>query len=67
MIRTSARVTNPDDVEVTMTVTMTAGEWTRLACELSGDWPAWSFRQAVKEALEKFSEAHYSVGEYGDR
>lgn len=42
MIKSSMRVENPDDVEFTLSLTMSLRNWKRLRDHLTGEaWPMW--------------------------
>ena len=53
-------LTDPDSAEATMTLTMTLREWKELRQQLTTDYPAWRFGEAicslVQHAHAKFHE-----------
>jgi hypothetical protein len=64
-IKAEARVEAPDDVNVTVSITMTAGVWREFQHQnRSGSWPSWAVAEAVRDAITKFSESHYSTSDY---
>lgn len=50
-VRTATRIVNPDDVEVTIEVTMTLREWEKLSVQLGGDHPSWQLDRAICAAV----------------
>ena len=53
MIRATARVENPDAVELTCTITMTAGHWRDVMRQLGHQYPAWAFSAVIADAIGK--------------
>lgn len=53
MVKADARIMDPDDVQVSVTITATAKEW-RLFAEqldsLGNTWPGWQFASVVSRA-----------------
>ena len=51
-MRASSQIRNPDEVEVTLTLTTTLGQWKKLNDQLpSGEWPATHLKQAIEGVL----------------
>lgn len=48
-MRTKLRVERPEDIEMTLTLTMKLCEWQRLREGLNGSHPAWVLTQAISE------------------
>lgn len=49
-----ARVMDPQDVEIEMTITMTAQHWEKLCSDLGESWPA-------SELTRKFRDVFYKL------
>ena len=47
------RILNQDDVEVSMTITMTMKEWRDLQKDLPERWPHWKIGSAITDAILK--------------
>jgi hypothetical protein len=59
VITATARMEKPDDVLVSITLTMTAGEWRRLTELMPRDQhPAWVVSWAIVKAVQAFTAAH---------
>lgn len=60
MIRAVYQLARPDDAEATLTLTMTVGEWRRLATGLTeaGAYPGWQVASIIRDltlrAVEHF-------------
>lgn len=60
-MRTSARVEKPEDVEVTISVTMPVSEWEKLRGQLPArEWPAVNFSNAISDAVGKIRRTVYA-------
>jgi hypothetical protein len=46
-MRAKSQIQNPDEVEVTLTLTTTLREWKRLDKQLPVDWPSMHLKQAI--------------------
>ncbi len=61
-MRAVATVNNPENIDVTIAVTMPIGEWLKLrdTLELAADyWPSGKFRDLIKSAVDKISRQVY--------
>lgn len=47
------RIENPNDVEVTLTITMTAKKWCELRDQLSESYPSWHLSSLITKSLAK--------------
>jgi hypothetical protein len=56
---TKLKVENPDGIELTLTMTMTLGQWKELRGQLAGKWPAWDLGNAIREMIQK-ADTHFS-------
>lgn len=45
------KIEKPDDVEVTLTVTMSAKKWCELRDQLKSEWPSWELSSAISNML----------------
>ena len=44
---------NPDDIEFSMTLVMTMGEWKRLKDQLDNAYPSWRLASAISRLVSK--------------
>lgn len=47
------RVCDPNNVQMTLTVTMSMRNWKRLAEQLDSDYPSWKLHNAIKHLVEQ--------------
>lgn len=47
------KIANPENVEVSMTITMTLEAWKRLREEISNIWPGWQLRGMITDMITK--------------
>jgi hypothetical protein len=60
-MRTSAKVEKPEDVEVTISITMPVSEWEKLRGQLPGrEWPSVTFFNAINDAVSKIRRTVYA-------
>ncbi len=45
----------PDNIELTMAVTMTLGQWKQLAEQCSTKYPGWKLSSAINRAVSKIT------------
>lgn len=61
MREASMRVENPQDVSVTLSLTMSVDDWEIMLDQLDAKWPSWSLksviRRAVKKVRQEFAES----------
>lgn len=55
---TTLKVEKPDGIEMTLTMTMTLGQWKELRAQLAGAWPAWELGSAIREMIQK-ADTHF--------
>ena len=48
-MRAKIEITRPEDIEASMTITMTLGQWERLHGQLANAYPAWELSQKIGE------------------
>jgi hypothetical protein len=53
-------IERPDEVEVTMKITMTAKEWCNLRDQLEGKWPSSRLSQAITHVLSEARKVYYA-------
>jgi hypothetical protein len=59
-MRTSAKVEKPQDVDVTISITMPVSEWDKLRLQLSArEWPAARLDSAIIDAISKIRRTVY--------
>ena len=56
MIKGTFGIQNLSDVEATVTVTMTVGEWREVLKQLSTKWPSWKFGEAILNMVTAFDK-----------
>lgn len=52
-MRTVAKVENVNDVEITMSFTMTVKEWIEFNNQLRRDWPSWRISGSVNRVISR--------------
>lgn len=52
------RTTNPDSIEMTLTITMEVRDWKRLRDQLESDYPGWRLSSAIRSLINK-AESHF--------
>lgn len=58
-MKAMVHLTNADDVEATLTMSMTIGDWRRLREQLQGPaYPTWKFAKAIRALVER-ADAHF--------
>ena len=45
-----------DEVEATLTMTMTVSEWREVEKQLSTKWPSWKFGEVILEMITSFDK-----------
>ncbi|PFH29080.1 hypothetical protein [Burkholderia sp. JKS000303] len=50
-MKTEFKIQRPDDVPMTLTMTMTLGEWKRLEEQLSTSYPSWKLSTNIGEMV----------------
>ena len=56
MIKGTFGIQKLDDVEATLSVTMTVGEWREVLSQLSTKWPSWKFGEVILNMISAFSK-----------
>lgn len=46
-------IDNPDAAEVTITLSMTLGQWKQVLSELGDGYPAWKVKAVIQDAIQK--------------
>lgn len=57
-ISITAHVAKPDDTPVTLSITMTVGEWKRLSEQIGEGYPGWKLDQAIRKMARNVAAAH---------
>ncbi len=66
-MKTDFRIAQPDDVECTMTISMTLGSWRKLRDRLEGQsYPEFRLRQDISELIS-LAEAKFLPSKRSDR
>jgi hypothetical protein len=56
-------IPNTDVIPVTLTITMTLGEWRQLREQMGSDYPAWKFSEAINNAAYRLERQVTSEAE----
>lgn len=56
-------VENPDDIEMTMKITMTVGDWTKLRDQLQQKYPSWRLSGMITNLLSQARKVFYEEHE----
>lgn len=59
------KIESPDDVMVTLTITMTAKKWCELRDQLNADWPSWELSSAITNLLSNVRKIIWDDSEVG--
>lgn len=51
MLKARVRIEQPEDVRLTLTVTLPLKEWKRLIDQLGNQHPSWALEQVAREAV----------------
>ena len=51
-MRARMKLEKPDDVEVTLIVTMSAKKWCHIRDQLKSEWPSWELSSAISNMLD---------------
>jgi hypothetical protein len=62
-MRTSIKVENPDDVLMSMTITMTVKQWTELQQQLQNTWPSWVLSSRITTLIHQARKVFYAEQE----
>ena len=50
-MKTEFIVTNPDEIEMEMTIKMTLGQWKKLKNQLADKWPSLDFGSRIQDMI----------------
>lgn len=59
-MKASFRLQNTDNVDATLSITMSLGRWKKFLEQLPGDYPAWDVSRKIKEMIYE-AEQQYSM------
>ncbi|MFM0163906.1 hypothetical protein PQR39_26265 [Paraburkholderia sediminicola] len=62
-MKTQFRIENPDDVQMTLTTTMTAREWKALRDQLVSTYPSWKLSTAITNMVNSATKAFSATTE----
>ncbi|MFM0058559.1 hypothetical protein PQR64_23335 [Paraburkholderia phytofirmans] len=62
-MKTQFRIENPDDVQMTLKVTMTAREWKTLREQLATTYPSWKLSSAITNMVDSATKAFSATTE----
>jgi hypothetical protein len=57
-------VENPDDVEVTLKLTMSLKEWAEVRDQLHSSYPSWCLSSIITSTLASVRNVHYGEKEF---
>lgn len=60
MMRAKIIVERPEDIEMTLKLTMPISEWDRLRGQLSLGYPAWKLTSAINEMILRARATYYA-------
>jgi len=65
-VTAKAFMTEPENEQVSITMTMTLGEWKSLLLKINPEssYPAWPVAAAIRKAIRYFEAAHEAAVEY---
>lgn len=52
-MKTAFKIERPDDVSMSLTVTMTLGQWRDLRAQLQSTYPSWRLSSAINEMVHE--------------
>lgn len=58
-MRATLAVTNVDDIEMTLTITMNAQRWKQLRRQLVDKYPSWDLSSKIRGLVDK-ADAHFT-------
>lgn len=50
-MKSTFEATKPNEIEFSLTVTMTLKEWVNLKAQMSKDWPSWKLSAAISDMV----------------
>lgn len=62
-MKTKFRIENPDAVQMTLTMTMTAAEWKELRDQLKSTYPSWKLSSAIANMVDSATKAFSATTE----
>ena len=63
-MKATYQLNRTDQIEATMTITMTVSEWKDLAAQQKDrEWPSWRFAGAIQDMIRKAEEKFWTTGE----
>lgn len=52
-MKIQGKYNNIENIEVSMTITMTIAEWEKLCQQMTSNWPSWEVAQAISLFVDK--------------
>ena len=62
-MKTQFRIENPDDIQMTLTVTMPLDAWKRLRSELPPTYPSWKLSSAIGNMVDSATKTFSATTE----
>ena len=59
-------VTKPDNVECTLKMTMTLGQWRKLREQLETSYPGWKLKSLISDLVSKVTESFDETSEWDE-
>lgn len=50
---------NPDKIEMTLSLTMSLYEWKQLKAQMSNEWPSWEIGGKIRSMIDQASTSFY--------
>ncbi len=60
-MKTALRVTNPDDIVMELTVSMSLKHWKELQQQLPAGWPAWELSRTINDMVGQANKQFYPI------
>lgn len=57
------KIESPDEVEVTLTITMTAKQWCEIRDQLADKWPSWQLSSMITKTLAQVRRIIWEDGD----
>jgi hypothetical protein len=59
-MRTTFKICSPDEIQATLTVTMTVKEWRELRTQLVDSWPSWQLSRDIGDVIRQAEKTFYA-------
>lgn len=62
-MRAKFQTESPDEISMTLTMTMPLGQWKKLRSQLAQDWPSWDVGRQISDMVRQAEEKFYPTSE----